>query len=34
MRHGFVLDALHRFAYPLLPDEVQLLWRKALASPA
>jgi GNAT superfamily N-acetyltransferase len=25
-RHGFVLGAIHRFAYPTHPDEVQLLW--------
>ncbi|MBI5516414.1 MAG: GNAT family N-acetyltransferase [Deltaproteobacteria bacterium] len=30
-RQGCVLGALHRFAYPALPDEVQLLWYKRLA---
>lgn len=30
-RHGCVLGAVNRFAYPELPDEVQLLWYKALA---
>lgn len=29
-RHGFVLAAIDRFAYPSLPQEVQLVWRKAL----
>lgn len=29
-RHGCVLRAAHRFAYPGLPDEVQLLWYKDL----
>ena len=28
---GCVLGAIHRFAYPALPDEVQLLWYKRLA---
>jgi len=32
-RHGCVLGAIHRFAYPELPDEIQLLWYKRL-SPA
>lgn len=32
-RHGCVLGAIHRFAYPALPDEIQLLWYKRL-SPA
>ncbi len=31
-RMGCVLDGIHRFAYPELPDEVQLLWYKALSS--
>lgn len=30
-RQGCVLGAIHRFAYPALPDEVQLLWYKHLA---
>ena len=30
-RQGCVLGAVHRFAYPALPDEVQLLWYKPLA---
>jgi len=30
-RHGFVLGAIHRFAYPSLPEEVQLLWYKDLS---
>ena len=29
-RRGAVLGAIHRFAYPELPDEVQLLWYKRL----
>jgi GNAT superfamily N-acetyltransferase len=29
-RQGCVLGAVHRFAYPELPDEVQLLWYKQL----
>ena len=29
-RHGFVLESVDRFAYPALPDEVQLLWYKDL----
>jgi len=29
-RQGCVLGAIHRFAYPEFPDEVQLLWYKAL----
>ena len=29
-RRGCVLGAVHRFAYPALPDEAQLLWYKAL----
>jgi ribosomal protein S18 acetylase RimI-like enzyme len=29
-RNGFVLGAIHRFAYPSLPQEVQLLWYRAL----
>ena len=27
-RHGCTLGGIHRFAYPLLPDEIQLLWYK------
>ena len=30
-RQGCTLGAIHRFAYPTLPDEVQLLWYKRLA---
>ncbi len=30
-RHGFVLGAIHRFAYPSLPEEIQLLWYETLA---
>lgn len=30
-RQGCVLAAVHRFAYPGLPDEVQMLWRKDLS---
>ena len=30
---GCTLGALHRFAYPDLPDEVQLLWYKDLGAP-
>ena len=29
-RHGFTLRAVRRGAYPELPDEVQLIWRKEL----
>lgn len=29
-RQGCTLGAVHRFAYPTLPDEAQLLWYKAL----
>lgn len=29
-RHGCTLGAVHRFAYPTLPDEAQLLWYKPL----
>ena len=29
---GCTLGAIHRFAYPELPDEVQLLWYKELAA--
>lgn len=32
LRQGCVLGAVNRFAYPGLPDEVQLLWYKSLAS--
>ena len=28
--HGFVLEFVDRFAYPSLPDEVQLLWYKEI----
>lgn len=31
VRQGCVLGAIHRFAYPELPDETQLLWYKDLA---
>lgn len=31
MRHGFVLAEARHGAYPDLPDEVQLIWRKRLA---
>ncbi len=27
-QQGFTLGAIHRFAYPLLPNEIQLLWYK------
>jgi GNAT superfamily N-acetyltransferase len=30
VRQGCTLGAVHRFAYPALPDEVQLLWYKRL----
>lgn len=30
-RQGCALGAIHRFAYPALPDEVQLLWYKDIA---
>jgi GNAT superfamily N-acetyltransferase len=30
-RQGCVLGAIHRFAYPALPHEVQLLWYRDLA---
>ena len=29
-RQGCTLGEINRFAYPQLPDEVQLIWRKAL----
>lgn len=29
-RQGCTLGALHRYAYPTLPDEAQLLWYKPL----
>lgn len=32
-RMGCVLGGVHRFAYPELPDEAQLLWYKALPVP-
>lgn len=31
-RQGCVLGAIHRFAYPDLPEEIQLLWYKRLAA--
>lgn len=33
-RHGCVLGAVRRFAYPALPDEAQLLWYKDLSARA
>jgi GNAT superfamily N-acetyltransferase len=33
-RQGCVLGAIHRFAYPGLPDEAQLLWYRDLPAPA
>ncbi len=33
-RRGCVLGAVHRFAYPDLPHEAQLLWYKSLDGPA
>lgn len=33
-RQGCTLGAIHRFAYPELPDEVQLLWYKDLGGPS
>jgi GNAT superfamily N-acetyltransferase len=33
-RQGCVLGAVHRFAYPTLPDEVQLLWYKPVGAAA
>lgn len=33
-RQGCVLGAVHRFAYPALPDEVQLLWYKRVGGAA
>ena len=33
-RQGCTLGAIHRFAYPALPDEIQLLWYKRLAPSA
>jgi GNAT superfamily N-acetyltransferase len=33
-RRGCTLGAIHRFAYPALPDEVQLLWYKPLPRPS
>lgn len=32
-RMGCELGGIHRFAYPELPDEVQLLWYKAVTAP-
>lgn len=32
VKQGCALGAIHRFAYPDLPDEVQLLWYKRLRS--
>jgi hypothetical protein len=29
-KHGFILGAVNRFAYPELPDEVELIWCKEL----
>lgn len=29
-KHGFILGALNRYAYPELPDEVELIWCKEL----
>jgi len=29
-RHGFKLNCINRHAYPELPDEIQLIWRKEL----
>jgi hypothetical protein len=29
-RQGCTLGAIHRFAYPELPEETQLLWYKQL----
>lgn len=29
-KHGYVLRSIDRFAYPELPDEVQLIWRRSL----
>ena len=31
-KQGCTLGAIHRFAYPALPDEVQMLWYKTLQS--
>jgi hypothetical protein len=31
-RQGCVLAAIDRFAYPDLPEEVQLVWRKTLGA--
>jgi ribosomal protein S18 acetylase RimI-like enzyme len=31
---GFLLRSFDRFAYPMLPNEVQLIWSKELAGPA
>jgi ribosomal protein S18 acetylase RimI-like enzyme len=31
-RQGCVLGGIHRFAYPELPDEIQLLWYRDLRS--
>lgn len=31
-RQGCTLGAIHRFAYPTLPDEVQMLWYKDLSA--
>lgn len=33
-KQGFALGAAHHFAYPALPDEIQLLWYKDLAIPS
>jgi ribosomal protein S18 acetylase RimI-like enzyme len=29
-KHGYELSAIHPFAYPELPDEIQLIWQKTL----
>jgi GNAT superfamily N-acetyltransferase len=34
VQRGCALGAVHRFAYPSLPDEVQLLWYKRLSGSA
>ena len=33
-KHGFTLAAINRFAYPELPDEVELIWCKELTEKA
>jgi GNAT superfamily N-acetyltransferase len=32
LHHGFELGSIQRFAYPALPEEVKLLWYKALGA--